>query len=105
VADQSNKPDEEPGVGAAAYALTWNVFYTPPMPDPSGLSVTESLTGHHHRMFYERHRSLALLMVLILFLAPFAGLSVTGLLGSVVGVVLPVAAYYLIPPLWRMFGR
>lgn len=75
------------------------------MPDRSGPSFTESLTGHHHRTFYERHRSLPLLMMLIFFLAPFAGLSVTGLLGSVVGVVLSVAAYYLVPPLWLMFGR
>jgi hypothetical protein len=43
-------------------------------------------------------------MILIPFLAPFAGLYVTGLLGSVVGVVLSVAAYYLMPPLRRMFG-
>jgi hypothetical protein len=76
----------------------------PPMLDHPGLSVTESLTGHHRRQFYELHRSLGLLMVLILFLAPFAGLHVTGLLGSVVGVVLSVVVYYLMPPLWRMFG-
>lgn len=44
-------------------------------------------------------------MILILFLAPFAGLYVTGLLGSVVGVVLSVAAYYLMPLLWRLVGR
>lgn len=66
--------------------------------------MAESLTGHH-RTFYERHRSLALLMILILFLAPFVRLSVTGLLGSLVGVVLSVTAYYLMPPLWRMCGR
>jgi hypothetical protein len=75
------------------------------MPDHSALSFTESLTGHHRRTFYEGHRSLAVLMILILFLAPFAGLYVTGLLGSVVGVVLSVAAYYLMPLLWRLVGR
>ena len=75
------------------------------MSDRSGLSFSESLTAHHRRTFYECHRSLALLMILILFLAPFAGLYVTGLLGSVVGVVLSVAAYYLVPPLWLTFGR
>ncbi len=41
-------------------------------------------------------------MILILLLAPFAGLYVTGLLGSVIGVLLSVAAYYLTPPLWIM---
>jgi hypothetical protein len=75
------------------------------MPDRPGLSFTESITADHRRQFYERHRSLALLMILILFLAPFAGLYVTGLLGSVGGVVLSVAAYYLMPSLWCIFGR
>lgn len=75
------------------------------MSDPSGLSFSESFTGDHRRTFYERHRSLAVVMILTLFLAPFAGLYVTGLLGSVVGVVLSVAAYYLMPPLWGMVGR
>lgn len=71
-----------------------------PMPDRSDFSFFESLTSDHRRRFYERHRSLALLLILILLLAPFAGLYVTGLLGSVVGVLLSVAAYYLTPPLW-----
>jgi hypothetical protein len=75
------------------------------MRDRSGLALPESLTAHYRRTFYECHRSLAVLMILILFLAPFAGLYVTGLLGSMVGVVLSVAAYYLTPPLWCMFGR
>jgi len=75
------------------------------MPDRSGLSLSESLTAHHRRTFYDRHRSLAVLMILILFLAPFAGLYVTGLFGSVVSVVLSVAAYYLMPLLWLMLGR
>ena len=75
------------------------------MPGHASFSFSESLTTDHRRMFYERHRSLAVLMILILFLAPFAGLYVTGLLGSVVGVVLSVAAYYLVPPLWLTFGR
>jgi len=75
------------------------------MSDPSTLSFTEGLTGDHRRRFYERHRSLALLMILVLLLAPFAGLYVTGLLGSILGVVLSVAAYYVTPAVWLMFGR
>jgi len=73
------------------------------MPDRSDFSFFESLTSDHRRRFYEHHRLLALLMILILLLAPFAGLYVTGLLGSVVGVLLSVAAYYLTPLLWIMF--
>jgi len=74
------------------------------MSDSSSLSFSESFTAHNRRKFYERHRSFAVLIILILFLAPFAGLYVTGLLGSMVGVVLSVIAYYLVPPLRRMFG-
>ena len=75
------------------------------MSDRSGLSLAESLTADHRRTFYERHRSLAILMILILFLAPFAGLYITGLLGAVTGVGLSVAAYVLLPPLWLLLGR
>jgi thiamine transporter ThiT len=72
------------------------------MPDRSDFSFFESLTSDHRRRFYEHHRSLALLLILVLLLAPFAGLYVTGLLGLVVGVLLSGAAYYLTPPLWIM---
>jgi hypothetical protein len=75
------------------------------MPDRSDHTVTASLTSDYRRKFYEGHRGLALLMILILFLAPFAGLYVTGLLGSVLGVLLSVAAYYLTPSLWLLLGR
>jgi hypothetical protein len=36
-------------------------------------------------------------MVLLLFLLPFVGLYVTGLLGAVVGFLLSIAAYFLTP--------
>jgi hypothetical protein len=75
------------------------------MPDRSDRIVTESLTSDYRRKFYEGHRPIALLMILILFLAPFVGLYVTGLLGSVLGVLLSVAAYYLTPSLWLLLGR
>lgn len=76
------------------------LFYTPAMPVRSDLSFADSLSGDHRRRFYEGHRSIALLMILIVFLSPFAGLYVTGLFGAVLGVLLSVAAYYLTPYLW-----
>lgn len=82
-----------------------DLFYTPPMTDHSHLSFAEAFNGEHRRRFYEQHRSLALMMILILLLAPFAGLYVTGLLGAVLGLVLSVAAYYLIPLLSVLLGR
>lgn len=70
------------------------------MPLQTDLSFTDSLKSDQRRNFYERHQSIAILMILIVFLAPFAGLYVTGLLGAVVGVVLSVACYYLTPYTW-----
>jgi hypothetical protein len=52
------------------------------------------------RAFYEDHRSIAIVMILIVFLFPFAGLYVTGLFGAVLGVLLSVAGYYLTPYVW-----
>ena len=60
----------------------------------------DSFNSERHRRFYEGHRSLALLMILIVFLSPFAGLYVAGLFGAVIGVLLSFAAYYLAPYLW-----
>ena len=70
------------------------------MPLRSGLSFTDSLNSDQRRQFYERHRSIAILMILIVFLSPFAGLSVTGLFGAVLGVLFSVAGYYLMPYAW-----
>jgi len=70
------------------------------MPVRYDLSFADSLSGDHRRRFYEGHQSIALLMILIVFLSPFAGLYVTGLFGAVLGVLLSVAAYYLTPYLW-----
>ena len=39
-------------------------------------------------------------MILVVFLAPFAGLYVAGLFGAVLGVLLSVAAYFLTPFVW-----
>ena len=50
------------------------MHYTPPMPPPSDLSFTDSLTSEQRQIFYERHRFLAILMILIVPLLPFAGL-------------------------------
>jgi hypothetical protein len=66
----------------------------------SELSFTDSLTGDRRSRFYERHRSIAILMILIVFLSPFAGLYVTGLFGAVLALLFSVAGYYLTPYVW-----
>lgn len=78
--------------------------YTQIMSNRSNFSFSESLTGDCRRRFYEEHRSVAIAMILVVFVAPFAGLYVTGLLGVVLGVVLSVGAYYFIPYLWLKLG-
>ena len=60
-------------------------------------SFAESLSQDHRRHFYENHRSLAIGMILIIFLLPFAGLYVTGLFGAILGMLISFAVYYLTP--------
>lgn len=74
------------------------------MSNRSNVSFSESLTGDYRRRFYEEHRSIAIAMIMVVFVAPFAGLYVTGLLGVVLGVVLSVAAYYFMPYLWLVLA-
>lgn len=76
--------------------------YTPGMSDRSDSPT--SFTAEARRTFYGGHRSLALFMILIVFMAPFAGLYVAGLLGVVLGVLVSVAAYVLTPFLWKWIG-
>ncbi|HEX7766549.1 MAG TPA: hypothetical protein VF443_07535 [Nitrospira sp.] len=70
----------------------------------SGLSLTDSFNSKHRRRFYDGHRSLALLMILIVFLSPFAGLYAASLSGAVIGVLLSFVAYYPAPYIWLKVG-
>ena len=83
---------------------TRGFFYTHSMLPPSNLSLAESLTSAQRQIFYERHRSLAMLMILVVLLFPFAGLYVTGLFGAVLGLLLSLAAFYLTPYVWLKVG-
>jgi hypothetical protein len=74
------------------------------MPLHSDLSFTNSFNSDQRRRFYEGHRSIAILMIAIVFLSPVAGLYVTGLFGAVLGLLLSVACYYLTPYLWLKVG-
>lgn len=70
----------------------------------SDISFIEYFNSERRRRFYEGHRSLALLMILIVFLSPFAGLYVANLFGAVLGVLISFVAYYLTPFIWRKIG-
>lgn len=74
------------------------------MSERSTPTLTESFNADFRHRFYEDRRSLALLMILIVFLAPFAGLYVASLPGAVIGVLLSFATYYLTPFLLSRIG-
>ena len=63
----------------------------------SELSFTGSLKSEQRRTFYEHNKPIAVLMILILFLFPIVGVSVIGMSGAVLGVVISVLGYYLTP--------
>jgi hypothetical protein len=69
----------------------------PTMAPSSEWSLLDSLKSEQRKAFYEGHKGVALVMILIVFLAPFVGLAIKGLAGSAIGVVLSIAAYYLAP--------
>lgn len=64
----------------------------------------DSFNSERRRRFYEGHRSLALLMILIVFLSPFAGLYVASLPGAVIGVLISFVGYYVTPYVWLKAG-
>jgi hypothetical protein len=66
----------------------------------SEFSFIDSLKSDQRRTFYERHKPVAIVMILIVVLLPFAGLLVTGLFGVVLGVLISIAGYYLMPYAW-----
>ena len=63
----------------------------------SELSFTDSLKSDERTGFYERHKPVAVLMIVIVFLLPIVGVSVIGVPGAVLGVVISVLGYYLTP--------
>ncbi|WP_455378428.1 hypothetical protein [Petrachloros mirabilis] len=76
------------------------LVYTMTMPDPSELSFLDLLTDDKRLRFYESHRSVAAIMIVIVFIAPFVGLYAGELWGVAIGVLLSVVVYYLTPYFW-----
>ena len=66
----------------------------------SELSFIDSLRSDARRDFYEGHKPIAIAMILIVLLLPFAGLSIMGLLGVALAVIVSVLAYCLTPYIW-----
>lgn len=64
---------------------------------PSPVSFSDSLTPARRTAFYERHTRIAVAMILLVFLLPFFGVYVRGLIGAAAGVMISVVCYYLTP--------
>ena len=73
------------------------LYYTVAMTPPSDPTFIDSLTSAQRTSFYERHKPIAVVMILVVFLFPFIGLFVRGLFGVVLGMLVSVLAYYLTP--------
>ena len=73
------------------------MYYTVSVGLQSELSFADSMKHEQRQRFYERHKSIAVAMILIVFLLPIAGVFVTGLSGAVLGVLVSAAGYLLTP--------
>lgn len=60
-------------------------------------SFRRSLESDTRRDFYEGHKPTAILMILIIFTFPIAGVFIRGVPGFLVGVASSVLGYYLLP--------
>lgn len=73
------------------------LLYTVSMALPPDLSLTDSFKNDRRKAFYERHKGVALVMILIVFLLPLIGVFMSGLSGAALGMLISVLAYYLAP--------
>ena len=72
---------------------------------PSNLSFSDSLKPDQRKAFYEGHKDIALVMVLVVFLFPLFGVYVSGLLGAALGMLISIAAYFLTPYVTLKLGK
>jgi hypothetical protein len=63
----------------------------------SELAFKRSLAGDTRREFYEAHKPIAVVMILIIFTFPIVGVFVKGVPGLLFGVASSVLGYYLLP--------
>ncbi len=75
-----------------------------PMVHPSDLSFIDSLKSESRKYFYEHHETVAIAMVLVVFLLPLIGAFSRGLSGAATGAVISTVTYYLMPYITHRFG-
>ena len=59
--------------------------------------MNSSPSAERRRAFYEQHITLAVLLIVVLFVSPVLGLLLFGFPGLLLGVVVPAVAYWLLP--------
>jgi hypothetical protein len=64
---------------------------------PPDFSFADSLKSEHRTAFYERHKGIALAMILIVFVFPLLGVFFNGLSGAALGMLISVLSFYLAP--------
>ncbi len=74
------------------------------MSSHSDLSLSDSLKSKQRQAFYEGHKNIALVMILVMFLFPLSGVYISGLLGAALGMGLSIIAYFLTPYITSTFG-
>jgi hypothetical protein len=75
------------------------------MAHPSHLSLGDSLKTDQRKAYYEAHKDIALVMVLVVFLFPLFGVYVSGLLGAALAMLISIAAYFLTPYVTLKLGK
>ncbi len=75
------------------------------MAHPSNLSLNDSLKTDQRKAFYETHKDIALGMILVVFVFPILGVYVSGLLGAALGMLISIAAYFLMPYVTLKLGH
>jgi uncharacterized membrane protein len=71
----------------------------------SNLPLGDSLKTDRRKAFYETHKDIALVMILVVFLFPIFGVYVSGLLGAALGMIISIAAYFLTPYVILNLGK
>jgi hypothetical protein len=71
---------------------------------PSKVSLSDSLKSAQRQDFYEGHRDIAKIMILVVFLFPLFGVYISGLLGAALGMILSLFAYFLTPYVTMKLG-
>ena len=71
---------------------------------PPNVSLSDSLKGQYRKAFYEEHKDISLIMIFVVFLLPLFGVYISGFLGTVLGMIISIGAYFLTPFVFLKLG-